>query len=144
MSANNKQVGGGHYRTVKKDGVQHWDYCVVVNVPNLEYAATKYLTRWYKKNGLQDIQKAVHYMEKRIESFRNHVGIVKGANRNQGLFNRYIEDNQIPHHEREVIDLIMHWKGVDQLEDILSRLQNLLNTAEEAEGSPTAAYVNQG
>ena len=80
-------------------------------------------------------------MEKRVELYRNHQGIVKAANRNQGLFNRYIEDNQIPHHEREVIDLIMHWKSIEQLEDILTRLQDLVD---EAECGPGAGYVNQG
>lgn len=132
MKASEKQVGGVHYKTTKKDGVQHWDYCGVVNVPYLESAASKYLTRWYKKNGLQDLQKAQHYMEKRVELYRNHQGIVKAANRNQGLFNRYIEDNQIPHHEREVIDLIMHWKSIEQLEDILEKLEDLLAESEVA------------
>jgi len=140
MSANEKQVSGTHYQT-KKGGVQHWDYCGIVNVPYLESAATKYLTRWYKKNGVADLQKAQHYMEKRVELYRNHQGILKAANRNQGLFNRYIEDNQIPHHEREVIDLIMHWKSVEQLENILVRLQDLVD---DAECGPTSVYVNQG
>lgn len=140
MKADNKQVAGSHYKTAKENGVQHWTYCGVVNVPYYESASTKYLTRWYKKNGLEDLKKSLHYMEKRVEMFRNHQGIVKAANRNQGLFNRYIEDNQIPHHEREIIDLIMHWKSIEQLEDILVRLQDLVD---EAECGPGVDYVNQ-
>lgn len=132
MHADDKQVGGTHYQTSKKDGVQHWTYCGIVNVPYLEAAATKYLTRWYKKNGAADLQKAHHYMEKRVELYRNHQGILKAATRNQGLFNRYIEDNQIPHNEREIIDMIMHWKSISQLEDILEKLEDLLAESEVA------------
>lgn len=140
MSANNKQVAGDHYRT-SKDGVQHWDYSVAVNVPNLEYAASKYMTRWYKKNGIEDLEKALHYMEKRLECYNSHVGIVKAANRNQGLFNRYIADNKIVPHERDIVDLIMHWRGTEQLERIVSSLKDMVD---EMKCGPTSGYVNQG
>lgn len=131
MSVNNIQIGGEHYKTSKKDGVQHWDYSVAVNLPCLEYACSKYLTRCGKKdNSIQEVKKSLHYMEKRLECYHRHVGIVKGANRNQGLFNRFIEDNGIPQDRREIIDLVMHWRGVDQLERSVEMIRDLIKKME--------------
>lgn len=63
MSANDKQVDGNHY----KAKVQHWDFVVSNNLPYLEGCITKYVTRHRKKNGLQDLYKAKHFLEKLIE-----------------------------------------------------------------------------
>ena len=63
MSANKKQVGGRHYTSP----MQHWDYVLANNIPYLEAQIIKYLTRWRKKNGLQDLEKAQHFLTKLIE-----------------------------------------------------------------------------
>jgi len=63
MSANNKQVAGAHYSGT----LQHWD---VVHKCGLDYFQgniTKYVFRWKKKNGVEDLKKAMHYLEKYIE-----------------------------------------------------------------------------
>lgn len=62
MSANDKQVGGDHY---EKDGEQHWDrmwrlYGRGYFIGNI----TKYVERYHVKNGKQDLEKAMHYLEK--------------------------------------------------------------------------------
>lgn len=65
MSANNEQVGGEHYR--RHGTLQHWD---VVNHFGLDYfqgQITKYVMRWKDKNGLQDLKKARHFLDKYIE-----------------------------------------------------------------------------
>lgn len=62
-SANEKQVGGTHYQSA----IQHWDFVVSNDIPYLEAQIIKYLTRWRKKNGLQDVYKARHFLEKLIE-----------------------------------------------------------------------------
>lgn|SRR5574337_122206 len=64
-SANEHQVGGKHYTT---GGMQHWDY--VQQVLHGEYLmgnVTKYVARHRKKNGMQDLDKAEHYLDKVIE-----------------------------------------------------------------------------
>jgi len=63
MSANDTQVGGTHYRTE----IQHWDYVLANNIPYLEAQIIKYITRWRKKNGYQDLQKAEHFLRKLME-----------------------------------------------------------------------------
>lgn len=60
MNALNRQVGGTHYQT---SGVQHVTFCQRNRVPWAESCAIKYLMRWRKKNGLQDLEKALHYLE---------------------------------------------------------------------------------
>ena len=64
MKANDKQYGGDHYRQLK---IQVWDYVEANKVPYLEACAIKYLTRWRDKGGLEDLRKAIHFIEKRIE-----------------------------------------------------------------------------
>lgn len=64
MSANDKQVGGGHY----KSAIQHWDYVIANDLDYFQAQVTKYVTRWKKKNGLQDLLKAQHFLEKYIET----------------------------------------------------------------------------
>jgi hypothetical protein len=64
MSANDKQIAGNHY---KKNGIQPWDYVVANNIGYLEGSAIKYITRWKDKNGIDDIRKAIHFLEKLIE-----------------------------------------------------------------------------
>lgn len=61
--ANTTQVGGDHYRS----GYQHWDLVIQHGVPWPQACAVKYLTRWRKKNGRQDLEKAEHYVLKAIE-----------------------------------------------------------------------------
>jgi hypothetical protein len=111
MISDSKQVAGTHY----KADYQHWDYCVEVNVPNLEYAATKYITRWRKKNGVIDLEKALSYVVKRLECIHSYTGIIRGARKNETLFQRFCVSNSLPQEEIYLIDCIMHWKSVSQL-----------------------------
>jgi hypothetical protein len=65
MSANDKQVGGDHY---VKTGEQHWDR--MWRLYGRGYfigCATKYAERYHLKNGKQDLEKAVHFLQKLIE-----------------------------------------------------------------------------
>lgn len=130
MNASNRQVGGSHY---KSNGVQHWDYCVEVNVPNLEYAATKYISRWRKKNGLQDLQKAQHYIEKRIESITTGKGILRAARRNDDIFEAFCNDNSLSYEERLLCDTVMHWKRMDELVCAVEKLKSYLAKIEQKE-----------
>lgn len=63
MSANDKQVGGKHYAKE----YQHWDFVTDVKMPYLPACATKYVARWKDKNGIQDLLKSIHYLEKATE-----------------------------------------------------------------------------
>ncbi len=66
MNANDRQVGGQHYRSK----IQHWDYVLANDLDYFQAQITKYVTRWKNKNGLQDLEKAQHFLEKYIEEMR--------------------------------------------------------------------------
>ena len=63
MSANDKQVGGEHY----KMDIEPWDAIHSWDLGYFDGTAVKYLSRWKKKNGVQDLHKAKHFIEKLIE-----------------------------------------------------------------------------
>ena len=65
MSANDKQVGGKHYS--KYGDLQPWDVVVAWELGYLEGTALKYIARWRDKNGVEDILKAIHFLEKLVE-----------------------------------------------------------------------------
>lgn len=62
-TANARQVGGDHYKT-DGEGEEHWDRVARLGLNYYEAAATKYIERARKKNGLEDIKKAIHYLQK--------------------------------------------------------------------------------
>jgi hypothetical protein len=62
-NANTRQVGGDHYR----GSFQHWDWVIANNLGYLEGQITKYIARWRRKNGVQDLEKALHYADKLYE-----------------------------------------------------------------------------
>ena len=63
-NVNQKQIGGTHYQ--KLDPAP-WDVILKWNLGYLEGTALKYIARWRDKGGLDDIRKAVHFLEKLIE-----------------------------------------------------------------------------
>lgn len=62
--ANDSQVAGEHYANAT---IQCWDYITSNDLGFLEGNIIKYVTRHKKKNGIQDLQKAQHYLQKLIE-----------------------------------------------------------------------------
>lgn len=66
--ANDKQEGGAHY---KNNAIQVWDFIVANDIPYLEGNVIKYVTRHKSKNGLEDLKKAKHYIEKIMEQYED-------------------------------------------------------------------------
>lgn len=71
-SAGATQIGGDHYRTKT---IQPWDAMQAWMTPEqfrgfLRGNAIKYLARCDDKGGIEDIQKAAHYLEKLEETLR--------------------------------------------------------------------------
>ena len=69
---NTTQVGGDHYKSL---GIQPWDAMESWMSP-VEFKGylcgnvIKYVARHHKKGGLQDLEKARHYLDKLIEKSR--------------------------------------------------------------------------
>lgn len=55
-----EQVGGDHYASE----YQHWDFVTDTHQSYPQGCATKYVTRWRKKGGVEDLKKALSYVAK--------------------------------------------------------------------------------
>ncbi len=66
MPANEKQIGGTHYK--RHGDLQPWDVVLKWNLGYLEGTALKYIARWRDKGGIDDIKKAIHFLEKLVET----------------------------------------------------------------------------
>lgn len=64
MSALDVQIGGTHYKDM---GIQPIEYIQANALGFFEGNAIKYLTRWKSKGGIQDLEKAKHYIEMLVE-----------------------------------------------------------------------------
>jgi hypothetical protein len=58
------QIGGNHYKDL---AIQPAEYNHANNIPYMEGNVIKYVTRWRKKGGIKDLEKAKHYLELLIE-----------------------------------------------------------------------------
>ena len=54
-----KQIGGEHYKT----SIQPIEFILANNLGFCEGNVVKYVTRWKDKGGVQDLKKAIHYLE---------------------------------------------------------------------------------
>jgi|GEM_PF-1490271 len=61
---NDIQIGGNHY---KDTAIQPWDFIISNGLGYLEGNIVKYVSRYPKKGGLEDLRKAKHYLDKLIE-----------------------------------------------------------------------------
>ena len=59
-------------RHYKGDLVEHWDLAIERGWGYFLSACTKYLWRWRKKNGLEDLRKARTYLDKYIKYLENN------------------------------------------------------------------------
>jgi hypothetical protein len=66
-SANDIQHGGNHYK--KYGNLQPWDVITEWNLGYLEGTALKYIARWRDKNGIEDLNKAIHFLQKAVEVY---------------------------------------------------------------------------
>lgn len=62
--ANEVQVGGDHYR---RQAIQPWDYIAANGLDFFQGAVVKYISRWKTKDGIKDLEKCLHFLQKYIE-----------------------------------------------------------------------------
>lgn len=98
-----KQVGGDHYANDNDMG--HWDLMELYNVSYLIGNATKYICRHAKKNGKQDVLKAISYLEKaKSMKFSRASPRVDLTDLNILLRNSGLEDRPL---EREILIILL-------------------------------------
>lgn len=140
FGANASQVGGAHYKT----SYEHWDLVIKVYMGYFEGQATKYAMRWRKKSGLQDLQKALHFLDKLTENA--NVFMQDRCERNWNvLLARYREEmiacsraNGLLGLEFEFCWRLISWQNLD---DLAAARMTLLQLIKFAEASPLAKAV---
>lgn len=129
MSADDYQVGGEHYQSE----YQHWNLCLAVPVSYLGSASTKYVSRWRKKSGLQDLHKALHYLNKQIESvdweIKARVLLLNPLEIDREV-QAFSEANQLNDLERAYVQALCTWQEVRDLEAARELLFLLMDQAE--------------
>jgi len=111
-TANSRQIGGDHY----KSKYEHWDFVEDVGMGYLEGNATKYISRWRKKAGVQDLDKGLHYVDK-LRELNKRSGKQRRRNRITGgqrlvdtCAERFCTANELQPTERLIITLLTTWK----------------------------------
>lgn len=142
------QIGGNHYGT--KYG--HWDYCKDAGTGYLEGHATKYLYRWRRKGGIQDLEKALSFVEK-LTVGNEETNCDRGQGEYADLLDRFFDENDVPFQEKVLIMCVINWEKYSDLVETRNALVEFISAAvKEATMSKlalnhddaTRAYVNQG
>lgn len=125
------QIGGSHY---KEGGtLQHWNMAAANGLGYLESASTKYVTRWRKKAGLLDLEKAGHYHDKLMELAAVGAACpVQTHVRREGIagilrvdMDSYADANGLGFLEREYCRLVVDWSDTGDL-TLLERSKRIL------------------
>lgn len=124
MRANDRQVGGSHYQST----IQHWDVIDDYDIPYLDGCASKYLTRYMKKDGLVGVEKSLHYVEKHLEKleWRGQVSRARGAPPEE-LVEMFMNSNGVlDSNARAAIKLILRWTHPSDLRLAHDFIKNLM------------------
>ena len=63
-----KQIGGSHYKDFP---IQPYEFISKNNLSFFQGNVVKYVCRYLNKNGIQDIQKIIHYCELEIKKLKD-------------------------------------------------------------------------
>tara|TARA_Y100000034_G_scaffold122665_1_gene168428 strand:- start:714 stop:1172 length:459 start_codon:yes stop_codon:yes gene_type:complete len=148
--ANNRQVGGKHYR----NEIQHWDWAFSNGFDYFQGQITKYIARWRYKNGIQDLEKALHFLEKYIELQKEETAMadvtvnITGVGSETTVNTSDEKRFRVQYTNGEVIASFndqrsaMEFVRLEKLKNPTNAYQ-IINNYDGEPGAPTSAYVNQ-
>lgn len=126
-TANERQIGGGHYQST----YQHWDWVLKTGIGYLEACATKYVSRWRRKDGVQGLEKAEHYVQKIMENeakvLANRPVLDLEFNREEAL--EFAAINKLDYRETCVCEILATWTTQSDLRKAQAHLQDLIFVA---------------
>ena len=132
LFANDQQIGGTHYRSA----YQHWDFVVDNELNYLQGCGTKYVSRWRKKNGIQDLTKSLHYIAKLIEvETKKRYAFSWWPKRkrppvNWLLLNHFCISNNLDERESYVIENISFWQTTEDLKRAELTIKSMISEEE--------------
>ena len=128
MNANSKQIDGTHYRS----DYQHWDALAHVGFGPQYYigAATKYVSRWRKKNGIRDLRKGQHFVEKLMELFTAQPALftpaVESGYAVSTVVDRFAKANELDAEERVVVHGLLTYGTLEELKWLHQIIDNMI------------------
>jgi hypothetical protein len=82
----------------------------------LEYATTKHVTRWRKKDGIRDLEKGLHYLEKLIEVYEIYdVYRNESLERTEEEVHKFSDANELSDAEEAYVLLMCTYADKDDL-----------------------------
>lgn len=119
--ANERQYGGDHYRAE----YQHWDMVHDVRMGYFNGCASKYVGRHRRKNGPEDLAKAMHFCEKAIELGldRSNADVSRDPASYEHYVHRYADHAQLTNGEYQIVRLL----AADNYMDALGGIADLLD-----------------
>jgi hypothetical protein len=146
-TANDRQVAGEHYRTAD---YQHWDLVADLRLGYFDGQVTRYISRAKAKNGVEDLEKALHYAQKTAELASTGAYPLIYRNQRAG----YVDTRRLcskhsaamkhdPLTERALL-VACTWESVADLEHLMRLIVELAMTLPRSEeGGATSRYVGQ-
>jgi hypothetical protein len=126
MSANEKKIP--HYASE----YQHWDLAITIPLGYLEGCSTKYVARWRKKDGLDDLHKAMHYLDKLLEIYPVTTPPRKMTRSEiQYEVSRFSAANKLSIIEEEYVLLLSNYRTEDDLRTARLVLEDIIDLAKE-------------
>jgi hypothetical protein len=125
MSVNDMQVGGKHYHSTH----QHWDFVLNLGLPYLPAQITRYICRWRRKNGAEDLEKALHYLNKMIERELLH------QEQASILLRNFVVANDLTEEEARIFSSLVSYRcgNLERLYEAREEVRSLLKTYEARE-----------
>lgn len=125
---NERQIGGDHYAT--KQGPQHWDYAIqVLDNRYLEGNITKYVARHRRKNGRQDLEKALHYLDKLRSAYDSRLVFRPDlmSNDKKKIVAEFCDSAKLNMDEEGVMVMCAEWVSTASLDIIQHYINNLMS-----------------
>jgi hypothetical protein len=133
LTANQEQVGGTHYKTE----YEHWDLAIFLDMGCLEYTTTKHVTRWRKKDGVKDLLKALHELEKLIEVYSIYnIHRTQKPEKITEEVDKFAKANGLDSVERRYILILCSYIGLEDLYEARRVLRILIEAANNRPGTP--------
>ena len=99
-----RQVGGSHYKDMK---IEPFEFGTANNYDPATFSVMKYITRHRGKNGLEDLNKAIHIVDIRVAMFVRY-GLPRPAT-STILVGAYVYENNIPKPEARALLNLHLW-----------------------------------
>jgi len=119
QKANEIQHGGNHYKST----LQHWDWVAANHMDYFSGCASKYITRWRKKDGPLALEKAGHFVLKAAELHK--AGLLLGTGVPCIPLNEFSAANELTDEEAKICSALVAWRTYEDLRSAYNLIYKL-------------------